>query len=397
MDHDTYRHALDRALHAEELAFPPEEYRLRRSRVLAAMAEAGVDALLVTDPADVHYLTGYNTFEVSVHIALVFSEHRTWLQVPSIETGPAVVTAWIDEVIGYRWEAVDSVVEPLCEALASFSAIGVDLWSPSLRPGLWTALEQRFGTDRLRPAGAVIDGVRLVKTPAELDCLRTSARMTRLGIDAALAMIKPGVSDNEIAAAGAQAMLAAGSEFMSMQPIVTTGQRSSVIHMNHQRHVVAEGDPVFLEFGAVHQRYTAPMMKTAVAGTPTEAMRDVADLCHRLFETLTGQMQPGQRFADAAEAAEAVLAPYQDRLFFSGVFGYAVGAGFPPSWVEGTGYIARDQNRLFEPGMVFHLPLCLRWPGHWGIGLSDTVVVTETGAQPITDNDWHLGMHLSSD
>ena len=390
MDHETYRHALDQTLHAEELAFPPEEYRQRRARVLTAMEAVGVNALLVTDSGDVYYLTGYNTFEVSVHVALVFSPQGTVLQVPSIETGPAVVTAWVDEVIGYRWEGVGTVVEPLCDALAPFKTIGIDLWSPTVRPGLWTELQQRLGSRRFQPAGDVIDGVRLIKTAAELECLAESARLTGLGIRAALEAIGPGVTDNAVAAAGAEAMLEAGSEFMSMQPIVTTGQRSSVIHMNHQRHVIEEGDPVFLEFGSAYRRYTAPMMKTAVVGTPTRAMMEVADLCRRLFETLTREMQPGQSFAEAAKAADAVLDTHKDRLFFSGVFGYAVGAGFPPSWVEGTGYIALDQDRRFEPGMVFHLPLCLRWPGHWGIGLSDTVVVTDNGAEPITDNNGRL-------
>ena len=72
------------------------------------------------------------------------------------------------------------------------------------------------------------------------------------------------------------------------------------------------------------------------------------------------------------------------------MFGYAVGAQFPPSWVEGTGYIAKGQTRTFEANMVFHLPLCLRVPGQWGVGLSDTVVVTEQGAKPLTNNDWQL-------
>ncbi|GGX40157.1 M24 family metallopeptidase [Saccharospirillum salsuginis] len=390
MDHEAYRHALDQTLHAEELAFPPEEYRQRRARVLAAMESVGVDALLVTDPGDVYYLTGYNTFEVSVHVALVFSPQGTVLQVPSIETGPAVVTAWVDEVIGYRWEGVGTVVEPLCDALAPFNTIGIDLWSPTVRPGLWNELQQRLGTGRFQPAGDVIDGVRLIKTASELDCLEVSARITAAGIQAALDVLGPGITDNAVAAAGAEAMLNAGSEFMSIQPIVTAGQRSSVIHMNHQRYVIEEGDPVFLEFGAAYLRYTAPMMKTAVVGTPSRAMMDVADLCRRLFETLTREMQPGQSFAEAAKAAVALLDEHRDRLFFSGVYGYAVGAGFPPSWVEGTGYIALDQDRCFEPGMVFHLPLCLRWPGHWGIGLSDTVVVTDNGARPITDNNGRL-------
>jgi Xaa-Pro dipeptidase len=391
MEHHRYRHALAAQLQMAELAFPEAEFDARCARVRAAMCDAGLEALLLTDPADIYYLTGYHTFEVSVHACLVCSAARLVLQVPSIETGPAVVTARVDEVLSYRWESLEEVIAPLAETLAPFATIGLDRFSASLRPGVIGQLQQRLGAERFHDGGGeLVDRLRIVKSEAELACLRESARITAQGLAAAIAIIEPGVTDNAVAAEGARAMLAAGSEFMSLQPIVTSGQRSSVIHLTHQRHVIGEGEPVFLEFGSAFRRYTAPMMRSAVAGRASPEMHAMRGVCHRLFETLTEAMRPGNRFEDAARAAESVLAPHADRVFFSGVFGYAVGAQFPPSWVEGSGYIARGQLREFEADMVFHLPLCLRVPGEWGIGLSDTVQVTPGGGVPITDNDWQL-------
>ncbi|PMR76451.1 M24 family metallopeptidase [Billgrantia endophytica] len=391
MDHHRYRHALSARLEATELAFPQAEFDARRTRVRSAMEAAGLDALLLTDPADIHYLTGYNTFEVSVHTCLVVSMERLVLQVPSIETGPAVVTASVDEILGYRWEGIGEVIEPLVDTLTPYRAIGLDIFAASLRHGVIRELQARLGAGRFHDKGGeLLDRIRIVKSEAELACLRESARITSLGLTAAMDVIEPGITDNEVAAEGARAMLAAGSEFMSMQPIVTTGRRISVIHMNHQRHAIAADEPVFLEFGSAFRRYTAPMMCTAVAGRASREMHAMRDVCRALFEALTEAMRPGNGFEDAARAAEAVLAPHADRVFFSGVFGYAVGAQFPPSWVEGSGYIARDQVREFQAGMVFHLPLCLRVPGEWGIGISDTVLVTPDGGVPITDNAWRI-------
>ncbi|MCC5993453.1 MAG: aminopeptidase P family protein [Rhodobacteraceae bacterium] len=392
MDHNAYRHALSAQLAQSELPFAPTEFAARLGRTRAAMHDAGLDALLLTDPADIFYLTGYHTFEVSVHTALVVTDDRLVLQVPSIETGPAVVTALVDEIIGYLWEDIDAVIDPLAEMLAPYRAIGLDLYAASLRHGVIRALQSRLGDTRFRDdGGTLMDGLRLVKTEAELACLRESARITSAGLRAAEALVRPGTTDNTIAAEGARALLAEGSEFMSLQPIVTTGQRVGTIHVNYKRHVIGQNEPVFLEFGAAFQRYTAPMMRTAVAGQPSDEMRRIAGLCRTMFEALCAEMRPGRSFDDAARAAEAALAPHADTIFFSGVFGYSVGAQFPPSWVEGTGYIARGQMRLFEAGMVFHLPLCLRVPGQWGIGLSDTVLISGDGATPITDNSWCLG------
>jgi Xaa-Pro aminopeptidase len=391
MDHLQYRHALAAQREASELAFADSEFEARQTRVRNAMDEAGLDALLLTDPSDIYYLTGYNTFEVSVHACLICSPERLTLQVPSIETGPAVVTARVDELLGYRWEGIGEVIEPLVDTLAPFRAIGLDLYGAGLRHGVLRELQARLGAERFRDGGGeLLDRIRIVKSEAELGCLRESARITSLGLNAAARVAAIGMLDGDVAAEGARAMLAAGSEFMSMQPIVTVGPRSSVIHLNHQRHRIAPGEPVFMEFGAAYRRYTAPMMKTLVAGTPSQEMLMTAELCRDLFEALRVKMRPGNTFDDAARATAAVLAPHTERVFFSGVFGYAVGAQFPPSWVEGSGYIACGQQREFEADMVFHLPLCLRIPGQWGIGLSDTVRVTPQGAEPLTDNDWQL-------
>ncbi|MEX0604645.1 MAG: Xaa-Pro peptidase family protein [Marinobacter sp.] len=390
MDHKAYRFELSATLKASELAFPESEFSDRCQRTRQAMVKEGLDVLLITDPSDIYYLTGYNTFEVSVHTCLVFSTKEAILQVPSIETGPAVVTAVADDILGYRWESIAEVIVPLCELLAGFEAIGLDTWSPTLRHGVISQLQDRLGAHRFRDGGAILDRLRIVKTEAELKCLEASARITSAGMQAALRIIRPGLSDNDVAAEGARALLAEGSEFMSLQPIVTSGKRISVIHTNHRRNIIAPGDPVFLEFGSAYLRYTAPMMCTAVVGQATARMQQIRDVCLALYETLITNMRPGKTFHDAAIAAEQVLAPWHETVFFSGVFGYAVGAQFPPSWVEGTGYIARNQHEPFQSNMVFHLPLCLRLPGLWGIGISDTVQVTEQGGRALTNNDWQL-------
>ena len=391
MDYNAYRHALTNTLGGSEIPFPSDELQHRLARTRALMAEAGHDALLLTDPADIFYLTGYHTFEVSVYTALIVMAERSVLQVPSIETGPAVVNALVDDIIGYRWEEINEVIEPLLDILAPCQQIGLDLYSSGLRHGIIQPLINRLGKARFHDdGGLLLDNQRLVKSEAELDCLRESARITQIGLRAAEAIIEPGITDNDIAAEGARALIAAGSEFMSLQPIVTSGRRISVIHVNHKRTSIEPGDPVFLEFGSAYQRYTAPMMRTAVAGKATEEMQHIAEACRSIYSALKKTMLPGNTFDDAARSAEAALAPYADRAFFSGVFGYSVGAQFPPSWVEGTGYIARGQKRRFEENMVFHLPLCLRIPGQWGIGLSDTVLVTANGGVAISDNDWQI-------
>lgn len=393
MDHIAYQDRLRRVLLNREAAFPDAEFDRRGQALDRQLEAAGLDALLITQPADIYYLTGYNTFEVSVHTALVYSPGRRVLQVPSIETGPAVACARCEEILGYRWEGPEEIVEPLADILAAAgNRIGIDAWGAGLRHGIVEGLRQRLGRAELVDASGLLAPVKRIKSELEIACLERSARITEAGVAAARARVEPGVTDNDVAAAAAAAMLSAGTEFMSMQPIVVAGLRSSIIHTNHRRFPIAAGEPVFIELGAAFERYTAPLMHTLVAGSavPDDRMRRVADIGHQVYTAVTEAMIPGNSFDQAARKAEEALAPLADDVFFSGVFGYTVGAQFPPSWVEGSGFIARGQQALFEPNMVFHLPLCLRIPGHWGIGFSETVRVTARGAEPLTRNSWVL-------
>ncbi|WP_404365303.1 M24 family metallopeptidase [Marinobacter sp.] len=393
MDHIAYQNRLRQVLMNREAAFPDQEFDRRCLALDRALDAAGLDALLVTQPADIYYLTGYNTFEVSVHTALVYAPGRRILQVPSIETGPAVACARCDEIVGYRWEGPEEIVEPLADMLAPLGRrIGMDFWGGGLRAGIAGGLQQRLPDHQLVNASGLLAPLRRVKSAPELACLERSARITEAGIAAARAAVTPGVTDNDIAAAAARAMLEQGTEFMSMQPIVVGGLRSSIIHTNHRRFTIATGEPVFIEVGAAFERYTAPLMHTLVAGPgePDDQMRRVADTGQAIYQALIGTMIPGNTFDEAARKAEEVLAPLVEDVFFSGVYGYSVGAQFPPSWVEGTAFIARGQQVRFEENMVFHLPLCLRVPGKWGIGFSETVRVTSRGAEPLTRNSWVL-------
>ncbi|MGF2733618.1 M24 family metallopeptidase [Marinobacter sp. DUT-1] len=393
MDFNAYQKALSSQLRGLECPFTEKEFDQRLARVRDRMAREDFGALLLTDPSDIFYLTGYSTFEVSVHVALVVTQEDLLLQVPSIEMGPAMVTTRVARVSGYRWEGIGEVLEPLVQILNDgVETVGIDAWHGSLRQGVLEGLKARMQGVRFLNNGGLLKKIRIVKSQAEIGLLRESARITAEGLEAAVAAVRPGVTDNDIAAVGARALLEAGSEFMSMQPIVTTGRRSSVIHCNHKRTVIQEGDPVFLEFGSAWQRYTAPMMQTIVAGArPSSEMERVHDSCRRIVDTLLHSIRPGVTFDQAAHDAERALQPLADKVFFSGVFGYTVGAQFPPSWVEGSGFIARGGNMEFRPGMVFHLPICLRIPNQWGIGCSETILVTDDGAEPITHNPWTLG------
>jgi Xaa-Pro dipeptidase len=87
-----------------------------------------------------------------------------------------------------------------------------------------------------------------------------------------------------------------------------------------------------------------------------------------------------------AKAGASEISPVRENVVFHDDYGYPVGIGYPPSWPENLGFYIRSNNdRPLEKGMVFHLPMSLRKLGEWGIGLSETIVITEGAAQVLSN------------
>jgi Xaa-Pro aminopeptidase len=216
--------------------------------------------------------------------------------------------------------------------------------------------------------------------------MRQAAKITGVGMNAALAAVRAGATDSEVAAAANHALLAAGSDFMCIDPIVAAGHYSGVAHSTVSGTTLKAGDPVFVELGACFHRYTAPLMRTAAVGVISTELQELADYSSRVLDALIESIKPGVAACDVGAAGQRVLAPIESRIFFHYVWGYPVGVGFPPSWLEESSFFIQSKNRReLRPGMVFHLPLTLRVLGRYGAGFSETVLVTDTGAGVLTN------------
>ena len=130
---------------------------------------------------------------------------------------------------------------------------------------------------------------------------------------------------------------------------------------------------MFLEYGGAHQRYTAPMMRTAVIGEPSEEVARVAEAVKDTVTTIIEEARPGRTGHEVAMAAKKVYARVDDMTHFGGTYGYNVGIGFPPTWSEALTWFAEGVEQELRPGMTFHMPITYRAPGRFGVGMSETI------------------------
>ena len=371
----------------QELAFPRIEYAQRVARTRAAMDEAGLDLLLVHSLPDICYLTGFQTpLSDWYHCLILPRQGAPVLQVCDPEL--AAMHSYIDTLLPVSWESMDAAPAQLAEHLLAIGAersrIGVQRRRPGLNPDTEQHLRTALPEASFIDASPLVPAVRAVKSEAEIVALKAAARLSRVGMEAAITSIHAGVSENEVAAAAAQAIIAAGGEYFSIEPIVRAGKRSGVTHATPKRSLIQPGDAVLMEIGGVFQRYCAPLLRTAVIGPPSARLRHLADTSLAAMDLLFDHLRPGRTVGEVATSAMRSLAGLDTAVRMRGYFGYAVGIGFPPSWVERSVEIAVGRDDVLLPGMVFHTHRVLRIPGVMGVGFSESVLITESGYELLT-------------
>jgi Xaa-Pro dipeptidase len=373
----------------KDLAFPVEEFGRRLRLVQDEITARGLDAALVFGPANLFYLTGYETIGfANFQLAVVTPGGEPRLLVRELESAPARRLSWLgaDPV---AWEDDQDPVEATAGMLRSLGLdrgrVGVDERSMFLSVRTHRRLRQLLPELELADGSGIVEKARRVKSALEIDCFRKAAAYTHAGMRAALDAVFEGSSDNEVGAAAAEAMYAAGSEYVASGPTVTTGYRSGIAHTTFARNPIAAGDAVLVELGGVHRRYTAALMRSAVAGPPSDLVRRMYDACSRGLDAAIAAIRPGVSSGSVHEACQRVIDEAGFEPNFRKRLSYSIGVGFAPGWGEGSFLeLNRGDATVLEPGMVFHLPPALRVYSVAGVGCSETLVVTDGGAELLT-------------
>ncbi|NDW02640.1 Xaa-Pro peptidase family protein [Salipiger sp. PrR002] len=374
------------ALAGSAAVFPAEEFRARATALQARLRAEGADALLLTGPENIFWTAGRQTAGYFAFQALIMpAEGEPVLLVRQLEETGARADAWFDTI--HTWQDGQ---DPAAALAALVRAQGIERlaversgWfvSPDMMGRIETALS---GVSLLDGSGWT-EALRAVKSPRELAALRLAAGYAEAGMAAAIEACRAGASENTIAAAMTAAAIEAGSEAMAMEPLVSSGPRSGIPHATWRRRLLEEGDGVFLELAASHDRYHAALMRSVWIGTPPETAQRMMDTALRGLDAALAAMRPGVACSVPHEAAQQVI----DAAGFTAAFrkraGYSMGAAFAPDWGEGAILsLFTGVETPLEPGMVFHLPITLRDYGRFTVGVSETVIVTETGAEPLS-------------
>jgi Xaa-Pro aminopeptidase len=347
-----------------------------------------LDALLLTDPAAIYYLTGSDSQSVTHLQCLVLPpEGDATLFTWDFEAGNVAVTSWVPSVVTYSWfeDPVKRFVELLRALRLEDGRMALDLRSRYLAAATVAALQEALPEAEIEDAFGIVEECRARKSPAELAYMRRAAELTDDSIAVAYSAARVGARDTDVAAAVMEFLYAAGSEALCSGPIVASGFAAGLGHASFTGRTLAAGDTLFLEYSAQVRRYVAPVMRTAVLGRASPEMALFRDAGMAAIDSVLAEARPGVPAGQVARAALECLAPVRGKTHFHGLVAYSVGLGFPTTRYESLGYELREGNeKLLAEGMAFHVVMSLRKFGEFGVSQSHTVVITADGAEAIT-------------
>lgn len=379
-------------IQGQESAFPREEYGRRQALAREGLAAAGLDALVVTGPENIFYLTGQQTPGYYTFQALILpADGDPVFLIRQLEYFNFIANTFISDAVVYQdGEDPIGLLVKLIESRGLASRrIAIDKRGWFLPIAVYEALQARLGT--IGDGAGVIETFRAIKSPLEVEKLEKAAAYVDAGMRAGLATIRVGATENDLVAAMMGSAIAAGSEYLGMEPLVSVGPRTGVPHGTWRRRAIASGDPAFLEMAACHDRYHAALMRSAWIGEPPKEAADMMKVCQEALQVSLDAIRPGEACEFPHIACQKVIdrAGYTEN--FKKRLGYSVGISFAPDWGEGAilSLNAGVKTEL-QPGMTFHLPPALRIYGRFTVGVSETIVITETGYRALGTIDRNL-------
>ena len=370
----------------EPLPYAMPEYERRVSEVRKGMAERGLDALVVTTPENVYYLSNHHTPAYDAFQALLLPlEGELVLIVPLIEELIARGHSWITRHVTYQHghSPLLATRDALIVAGLERGRIGIEKGSLFMPVLFYERLREALPQASLADGTGLVERLRAVKSSEEIGYIRAAARVAEAGVRAGLEATALGRTDFDVAAEVHQAVIRAGGEYMSYPPFVAVGPRSSLAHNTWGGRRLESGDIVFLEVSGVVQRYGAALMRCAVLGHPSAELERRNVIVHEVLEATMNAIRPGRTSGDVDRICREAFARHGYRVLKRA--GYSMGVNFPPGWGEGAVLDLSDGNpTLLEAGMVFHIPQPYRVPGEQTVSTSETVLVTERGCEAIT-------------
>jgi Xaa-Pro dipeptidase len=373
----------------ERMAFTPEEYVRRYDHIQASMNALGLDALLVRSPENITYFSGYETpGYYRYHCIIVPKNGEPVFLVRDFEWINTPEFAWSTKFVKiYDWDHPPAVTASILNqlGLGANKRIGVEKRNFYYTVDEHETLSESLPTNEFVDATQILWDARMIKSQEEVEVMRRSAMLVDKAMLAGYEASIPGASGDYINAVVNKTLLENGGEYMGLPPFVLAGERSCLPHQTGGANILGNDDLMYFEISASQRRYAAALMRTIFLGQPKDEWVRAAKACVDAVEAALDFIKPGVTAHEADTAARAVTTKAGFGQYHRNRLGYCIGVNYPPDWGEGEIIsLQQGEHRELRAGMTFHMPpLCLKYR-EYGIGFSETILVTENGCERLS-------------
>ncbi|MDD9877198.1 MAG: ectoine hydrolase DoeA [Magnetovibrio sp.] len=369
--------------------FGLDEYARRLAKTRAAMAAAGLDVVVVTDPSNMAWLTGYDGWSFYVHqcVLVAMAGDPVWFGRGMDAAGAQRTVYMADaDIVGYPDDYVMSPDRHPMQVLAGLIAergwgagtVGVEMDNYYYSAAAHAELTAGLPDARFADATALVNWQRAVKSDAELDYMRRAARIVEAMHERILDKVEPGLRKNDLVAEIYDAAIRGagghGGDYPAIVPMLPSGADASAAHLTWDDKPMKAGEATFFEIAGVYRRYHCPLCRTVFLGTPPPALVEAEKAVLEGLEAGLDKARAGNTCEDVAAAFFGVLKKHG--IEKDSRTGYPIGLSYPPDWGERTMSFRMGDTTVLEPNMTFHFMTGL-WMDDWGLEITESLVITE--------------------
>jgi ectoine hydrolase len=376
------------------LPFERSEYDARIAKTRRAMQKTGIDLMIVTDPTNMAWLTGYDGWSFYVHqcVLLAMEGEPVWFGRGQDANG-AKRTAFMahDNIVGYPDHYVQSPVRHPMDYLSTEviaargwqkCRIGVEMDNYYFSARAYASLTQHLPQAQWIDATALVNWQRAVKSAREIEYMRVAARIVEKMHARIVEKVEPGMKKSDLVAeiysAGITGVKGYGGDYPAIVPLLPTGSDAAAPHLTWDDSAFAANAGTFFEIAGCFKRYHCPQSRTVYLGRPPQHFIEAEKAVIEGIEAGLAAAKPGNLCEDIANAFFAVLR--KSGIEKDSRCGYPIGASYPPDWGERTMSLRPGDKTVLEPGMTFHFMPGL-WLDDWGLEITESILISDTGVE----------------
>ncbi|MBO0333915.1 ectoine hydrolase DoeA [Sneathiella sp. CAU 1612] len=372
-----------------DLPFTHSEYQIRMNKVRSSMVQNGIDLLIVTDPSNMAWLTGYDGWSFYVHqcVVLPMDGDPFWFGRKQDANGAArTVFMSNDNILFYpeiyvqstEYHPMDYLSSVLIDRGWGALTIGVEMDNYYFSAAAYMSLVNNLPNAKFKDANSLVNWCRAIKSEQELVYMRRAGRIVEEMHKRIFEKIEPGLPKNELVAeiydSGIRGADGFGGDYPAIVPLLPSGADAAAPHLTWDDKPMKTGEGTFFEIAGCYRRYHVPLSRTIFLGKPPQNFIDADKAVQEGMEAGLEKAQAGNTCADIASAFFAVLMKYG--IIKDSRTGYPIGLSYPPDWGERTMSLRLGDKTVLEPGMTFHFMTGL-WMDDWGMETTESIAITD--------------------